>query len=134
MKNTRRFRPRSRAGFAMLEVIVAMTIFAVAVVALGRATMSAIEAETIMSEAEHVRRAVEAQAEVVLASTSPPQNEKLSLEDAYAGIEIAQTVDNFSPTDDENITTGPIYKVEIVGQQTTMPEGATYRLIVYVRR
>jgi type II secretory pathway pseudopilin PulG len=62
---------RRQAGFLLIEVMLAVAIFAVAVIALGRSVENVVEAQVIKEEHEQVRRFLEGKISEIEAGAVP---------------------------------------------------------------
>lgn len=134
---TARLNHRHRA-FALLELIVATALFALAIAALGRATLYTVEAQTLIQETDLVRRAVTQTAEEMMASQEAPVDRTLELDGAFTGIQIEQRVENItltgtSPSGD-NQEQVSLLRVQLRGQTNQHQGEASYTLTFYVRR
>jgi Tfp pilus assembly protein PilV len=71
-----RFRTRSNAAFALYEVLLGVMIFAVGVIALGRAVENCLSASTISAEESAVRQILSDRMAVIQAAPGVPDPEK----------------------------------------------------------
>lgn len=128
----------SRRSFALLELIVATALFAMAIAALGRATLYSIEAQTLIQDSDQLRSAVTQTAEEIIASQEAPVTRTIDLKDAFDGIRIKQIVDDFSLSartpDGTGQTSVNMLRVQLTGTTSEDAAGASYSLTFYVRR
>ena len=98
-----RTRSRSKYAFALYEVLLGVTIFAVGVIALGRAVENCINASTISSEENVVRQILsDRMAEVQAASAVPDPEKEFKLKTGYGNVILTQKTVPASLTEPDN--------------------------------
>ena len=86
-----RFRTRSKAAFALYEVLLGVAIFAIGVIALGRAVENCLNASTISEEESAVRQILSDRMAVVQAGPGVPDPEKeFKIKSNYGTIRLIQ--------------------------------------------
>ena len=87
----RRIRKRSKDGFALYEVLIGVAIFALGVIALGRAVQNCLNASTISAEENIVRQILsDRMAQVQAASAVPEQEKEFKLKTDYGNVILTQ--------------------------------------------
>jgi len=86
-----RRRSRSKYAFALYEVLIGVAIFAVGVIALGRAVENCINASTISAEENVVRQILsDRMAQVQAASAVPEAEKEFKIKTSYGGVTLTQ--------------------------------------------
>src|SRR5436309_15725013 len=84
-------RARSRYAFALYEVLLGVAIFALGVIALGRAVENCISASTISSEENVVRQILSDRMAQVQAASAVPETEKeFKIKTSYGRVILTQ--------------------------------------------
>jgi len=80
---------RNAAGFVLMEVMIAVAIFAMAVLALGRSVENCIAAQISMQDEERARQFLENRmAEIELGSVQLAESSTETLKDAFEGMKL----------------------------------------------
>jgi len=102
---TRQLRRRSRSkyAFALYEVLLGVAIFAVGVIALGRAVENCINASTISAEENVVRQILsDRMAQVQAASSVPDAEKEFKVNTSYGKITLTQKAAPAALTEPDN--------------------------------
>src|SRR5437762_11619635 len=91
-----------RRAFALYEVLLGITIFALGVIALGRAVENCLNASTINAEEGVVRQILSNRmAEIQSARGVPDDSKEFRVDSNYGGIEVGQQTASADWTDPE---------------------------------
>jgi hypothetical protein len=84
-------RPRRRAGFALYEILIGVTVFVVGVLALGRAVENCITASTLAAEDSRVRLILANRiAEIQAAPGVPDTGKETKVDTGYGMVKLLQ--------------------------------------------
>jgi Tfp pilus assembly protein PilV len=98
-----RTRARSRCAFALYEVLLGVAIFAIGVIALGRAVENCINASTISAEENVVRQILsDRMAQVQAASAVPDAEKEFKIKTSYGAITLTQKTAPAALTEPDN--------------------------------
>jgi hypothetical protein len=98
-----RRRSRSRYAFALYEVLLGVAIFALGVIALGRAVENCINASTISAEENVVRQILSDRMAQVQAASAVPETEKeFKIKTSYGGVTLTQKTAPAALTEPDN--------------------------------
>jgi prepilin-type N-terminal cleavage/methylation domain-containing protein len=82
---------KSDAGFALIEVLLGLAVFAVGVVALGRAAQNCVNASTLSAEEERVRQILSNQmAEIQTSPVAPDPSEELQIDTGFGVVKLTE--------------------------------------------
>src|ERR1700741_5251127 len=112
----RRIQPRakSRAAFALYEVLLGVAIFAIGVIALGRAVENCLSASTISAEESAVRQILSDRMAVVQAAPAVPDPEKeFNIKSNYGTIRLIQKSGREALTEPDKTLLSGIYLVAL---------------------
>lgn len=94
---------RSRFGFALYEVLLGVAVFAIGVIALGRAVENCINASTISAEENLVRQLLsDRMAQVQAASAVPDAEKEFKIKSSYGRIIVTQKAAPAQLTEPDN--------------------------------
>jgi hypothetical protein len=94
---------RSQYAFALYEVLLGVAIFALGVIALGRAVENCINASTISAEENVVRQLLADRMAQVQAATAVPEAEKeFKIKTSYGGVVLTQKTVPAALTEPDN--------------------------------
>jgi Tfp pilus assembly protein PilV len=94
---------RLRFGFALYEVLLGVAVFAIGVIALGRAVENCINASTISSEENLVRQLLsDRMAQVQAASAVPDAEKEFKIKSSYGRIIVTQKAAPAELTEPDN--------------------------------
>jgi len=98
-----RRRSRSKYAFALYEVLLGVAIFAVGVIALGRAVENCINASTISAEENVVRQILsDRMAQVQAASAVPEAEKEFKIKTSYGRVTLTQKTAPAALTEPDN--------------------------------
>jgi hypothetical protein len=129
-----RTRSRSKYAFALYEVLLGVTIFAVGVIALGRAVENCINASTISSEENVVRQILsDRMAEVQAASAVPDPEKEFKLKTGYGNVILTQKTVPASLTEPDNTLINGINLVTLTAHwdHAGVPQSKQIQFYVY---
>jgi Tfp pilus assembly protein PilV len=98
-----RTRARSRYAFALYEVLLGVAIFALGVIALGRAVENCLNASTISAEENVVRQILSDRMAQIQAATAVPETEKeFKIKTSYGRVILTQKAAAAALTEPDN--------------------------------
>jgi Tfp pilus assembly protein PilV len=123
-----------RRGFALYEVLLGITIFALGVIALGHAVENCLNASTINAEEEVVRQILSNQMAEIQASRGVPDDSKeFKIGSNYGAIKVVQKTAAAALTEPDNTVLDGIYLVTLTAQwqQGGIPQSKQIKFYVY---
>jgi len=123
-----------RRGFALYEVLLGITIFALGVIALGHAVENCLNASTINAEEEVVRQILANQMAEIQASRGIPDDSKeFKTPSNYGTIKVVQKTAAAALTEPDNTVLDGIYLVTLTAQwqQGGIPQSKQIKFYVY---
>ncbi|HEU0274165.1 MAG TPA: hypothetical protein VFQ83_06530 [Candidatus Udaeobacter sp.] len=124
----------NRRGFALYEVLLGITIFAIGVIALGHAVENCLNASTINAEEEVVRQILSNQMAELQASRGVPDDSKeFKIGSNYGNIHVVQKTVAAALTEPDNTVLDGIYLVTLTAQwhQGGIPQSKQIKFYVY---
>ena len=122
------------SGFALYEVLLGITIFALGVIALGHAVENCLNASTINAE-EGVARQIlsNRMAEVQATKGVPEDSKEFKIDTNYGGIKVVQKTTAAELTEPDNTLLDGIYLVTLTAQwqQGGVPQSKQVKFYVY---
>jgi Tfp pilus assembly protein PilV len=104
-------------AFALYEVLLGITIFALGVIALGHAVENCLNASTINAEEEVVRQVLSNHmAEIQAARGVPDDSKEFKVDSNYGPIKIVQKTAAAELTEPDNTVVNDIYLVTLTAQ------------------
>ncbi len=125
---------RSRRGFALYEVLLGITIFALGVIALGHAVENCLNASTINAEEDVVRQILSNRMAEVQATRGVPEDSKeFKVDSNYGAIKVVQKATVAELTEPDNTVLNGIYLVALTAQwqQGGIPQSKQIKFYVY---
>src|SRR5256714_11195979 len=119
MARTRRMqlRARLRCAFALYEVLLGVAIFAVGVIALGRAVENCLNASTISAEESAVRQILsDRMAEIQAAPAVPDAEKEFKIKSSYGMVKLIQKSAPAGLTEPDNTLVSGINLVTLTAQ------------------
>ena len=108
---------RGQIAFALYEVLLGVTIFAVGVLALGRAVENCLNASMLNAEEERVRQILSNRmAEIQTAPGLPDTGKEFKVDTGYGIVKLIQKSASADLTEPGNIQLNGIYLVTLSGQ------------------
>ena len=130
-----RLRPTSKAAFALYEVLLGVAIFAVGVIALGRAVENCLNASTISAEESVVRQILSDRMAVVQAAPGVPDPEKeFRVNSNYGLIRLIQKSAPAELTEEDKTLLSGIDLVTLTAQWQHAGVAQSKRIQFYVYR
>ena len=123
-----------RRGFALYEVLLGITIFAIGVIALGHAVENCLNASSINAEEEVVRQILSNQMAEIQASRGIPDDSKeFKIGSNYGAIKVVQKTAAAALTEPDNTVLDGIYLVTLTAQwqQGGIPQSKQIKFYVY---
>jgi len=121
-------------AFALYEVLLGITIFALGVIALGHAVENCLNASTINAEEDAVRQILSNRmAEIQATRTVPEDSKEFKIDSNYGGIKIVQKTAAAELTEPDNTLLTGIYLVTLTAQwqQGGIPQSKQVKFYVY---
>jgi Tfp pilus assembly protein PilV len=129
-----RTRARSRYGFALYEVLLGVAIFALGVIALGRAVENCINASTISAEENVVRQILSDRMAQVQAAVAVPETEKeFKIKTNYGRVTLTQKAAPAALTEPDNTLITGINLVTLTArwEHVGVPQSKQIQFYVY---
>ena len=129
-----RRRSRSRYAFALYEVLLGVAIFAIGVIALGRAVQNCINASSISAEENVVRQILSDRMAVVQAASVVPDAEKeFKIETGYGRVILTQKAAPAALTEPDNTLITGINLVTLTAhwEHAGVPQSKQIQFYVY---
>ena len=127
-------RLRSKYAFALYEVLLGVTIFALGVIALGRAVENCINASTISSEENVVRQILsDRMAQVQAASAVPDAEKEFKIKTNYGNVIVTQKTTAAALTEPDNTVINGINLVTLTARwdHAGIPQSKQIQFYVY---
>jgi Tfp pilus assembly protein PilV len=126
---------QSRWGFALYEVLLGVAIFALGVIALGRAVENCLNASTITAEEEAVRQILsDRMAEIQAAPAVPDAEKEFKIKSSYGMVKLIQKSAPAGLTEPDNTLLGGINLVTLTAQWQHAGIGQSRQIRFYVYR
>ena len=107
----------SHRGFALYEVLLGITIFALGVIALGHAVENCLNASSINAEEGVVRQILSNQmAEIQATRSVPDESKEFKVDSNYGAIKVVQKTAAAALTEPDNTLLDGIYLVTLTAQ------------------
>lgn len=129
-----RLHPTSKAAFALYEVLLGVAIFAIGVIALGRAVQNCLNASTISEEENAVRQILSDRMAVVQAAPGVPDPEKeFNIKSNYGTIKLTQKSAPAELTEEDKTLLNGISLVTLTAQwqHASVPQSKRIQFYVY---
>ena len=123
---------RRRDGFLLLEIMLAVAIFTIGVLALGRCLSTCIQAQGIRAQEERARLALEnamlrVQADAVL----PDQNKTEKLEGMFSGITLVERRRTIDVKNEKGVTLTDLHEITITADWNSSDGRAQARSVAF---
>jgi hypothetical protein len=126
---------RFHRAFALYEVLLGITVFALGVIALGRAVENCLNASTINAEENVVRQVLSNRmAEIQAARTVPDDTKEFKVDSNYGAIKLVQKSAPAELTEPDNTLLGGIYFVTLTAQWQRRGIAQSKQIKFYVYR
>jgi Tfp pilus assembly protein PilV len=127
-------RIRGQVAFALYEVLLGVAIFAIGVIALGRAVQNCLNASTISAEEQMIRQVLsDRMAEVQAAPVVPEAEKEFKLDSNYGTVRLIQKTTPAALTEADNTVINGINVVTLTAhwQHAGTPQYKQIRFYVY---
>ncbi|MBO0695740.1 MAG: hypothetical protein J2P56_06520 [Verrucomicrobia bacterium] len=121
-------------GFALYEVLLGITIFALGVIALGHAVENCLNASTISAEEGVVRQILSNRmAEIQAAKVVPEESKEFKVDSTYGAVKVVQKSAAAELTEPDDTVLSGIYLVTLTAQwqQGGVSQSKQIRFYVY---
>jgi len=121
-------------AFALYEVLLGITIFAIGVIALGHAVENCLNASTINAEEGVVRQILSNRMAEIQATKGVPEDSKeFTINSNYGGVKVVQKTTAAELTEPDNTLLNGIYLVTLTAQwqQGGVPQSKRIQFYVY---
>ena len=125
---------RTRRGFALFEVLIGVTIFAVGVLALGYSVENCLNASVLTAQEDRVRQILaNRMAEIQATPGLPDDSAKTEVETGYGMVELVQKAEPAGLKDEKEVELAGISRVILTAQWTRggVPQTRTLEFYVY---
>jgi Tfp pilus assembly protein PilV len=129
-----RRRSRSKYAFALYEVLLGVAIFAIGVIALGRAVQNCINASSISAEENVVRQLLsDRMAQVQAASAVPDAEKEFKIKTSYGRVILTQKAASAALTEPDNTLITGINLVTLTArwEHAGVPQSKQIQFYVY---
>jgi len=134
IRKTKRGTRNARRAFALYEVLIGVAIFAIGVIALGRAVQNCLNASTISAEEKAVQQILsDRMGEVQAASTVPDAQKEFKVNSSYGVVRLVQKTVPAELTEPGNTVLNGINLVTLTAnwQHAGVPESKQIQFYVY---
>ena len=124
-----------RLGFALYEVLIAVTIFAFGIIALGRATQNCLNASTLNAEEDRVRQVLSNRmAEIQATLATPDVAKEFKVDTGYGVVKLIQKSAPANLTEPDGSQLGGINLVTLTAQWERNGVAQSRQIEFYVYR
>ncbi len=124
-----------RLGFALYEVLIAVTIFAFGIIALGRATQNCLNASTLNAEEDRVRQILSNRmAEIQATLAAPDAMKEFKVDTGYGAVKLIQKSAPANLTEPDGNELGGINLVTLTAQWERNGVAQSRQIEFYVYR
>ena len=126
---------RSQIGFALYEVLLGLAIFAVGVLALGRAVENCLQANTLNAEENRVRQILaNRMAEVQAMPGTPDESKEFSVDTGYGIVKLSQKVEPAGLEENDGAQLAGVNRVTLTAKWTRGGSEQAQQVEFYVYR
>jgi hypothetical protein len=126
---------QTRTGFALVEVLIGLTIFAFGIIALGRAAQNCLNASTLNAEEDRVRQILSNRmAEIQATLGSPDAVKEFKVETGYGVVKLIQKSAPAGLTEADGSKLGGINLVTLTAQWERNGAAQSRQIEFYVYR
>jgi Tfp pilus assembly protein PilV len=126
------FRRPQRQGYILLELMIALTIFAISVLGLARALNTSMEVANILNKDQRVRLGMRSFLEEV--RRKPLEQMAASFTDAQSGVTYASAVERITLTTTQGSTLNDLYELKVVASYLVGMETRQETVSIYVHK
>ena len=129
---TRSRSTRRRAGFLLLEIMIAVAIFTLGVLALGRCLTTCLRAQGIRAQEERARLALENQMLGIQASpVLPDENHRTKLDGMFSGIVIVERRRTVDVKNEKGVAMSDLHEITLSAEWTSSDGMAHSRAVSF---
>ncbi|HST31432.1 MAG TPA: hypothetical protein VLK27_11410 [Chthoniobacterales bacterium] len=126
---------RSQIGFALYEVLMGVAIFALGVLALGRAVQNCINASALNAEENRVHLILSNRmAEVQTTPGIPDEKKEFNVDTGYGTVKLLQTSVDAGLKDDNGAQLSGLHRIVLTAKWSRAGTGQSEQLEFYVYR
>jgi Tfp pilus assembly protein PilV len=128
-------RDRRRAAFALYEVLIGVTIFAIGVLALGRSVENCMNASTLSAQEDRVRQILANNMAEIQATPGPPDEKReQKIETGYGPVTIVEQSAPAGLKTDEDVELTGLTRVKLTANWTRAGVAQSRMIEFYVYR
>ncbi len=125
-------RQRSGAGFLLLEVVIAVAIFTLGVLALGRCLSNCLDTQNLIGQEERARLALEnAMVEVQASPTLPDEQKSKALDGMFRGITLLEQRRTLDLKNEKNIGMPNLHEITLTARWSSRVAGQQSRSVTF---
>ena len=114
---------RRRAGFLLLEIILAVAIFTLGVLSLGRCLNNCLVAQGIREQEDRARAALQNRmAEIQASPALPDESRQTKLTGMYAGVTLIERRKTLDVKNENNVNLNDLHEITLTAEWIT-PDG-----------
>ncbi len=123
---------RGTGGFLLLEILLAVAIFVVGVIALGRCVSNCIIAQEVRNQEERARLALQnAMLEIQASPVLPDENHRTKLEGMFAGMTLIERRHTLSVENEDQVLMPDLHEITLTVEWTDHDKLAHSRAIAF---
>ena len=109
-----------RGGFLLLEILIAVAIFTLGVLSLGRCLTTCLRVQGIRAEEERARLALEnAMVEIEASPVLPDENHRSQLEGMFTGITLVEHRRTMDVKNEKGVAMSDLHEITLTAQWTS---------------
>ena len=121
-----------RAGFLLLEVMLAVAIFTIGVIALGRCMSNLLDAQDIRNQEERARLALENRmVEIQASPVLPDEIHRAALKGMFAGMTMIERRRTLDVKNEDNVALPDLHEITLTVEWTSRGGRAQSRSVVF---
>ena len=123
---------RGAAGFLLIELLLAVTIFVVGVIALGRCVGNCMTAQEVRNQEERARLALQnAMLEIQASPVLPDENHRAKLEGMFAGMTLIERRRTLSVENEDQVLMPDLHEITLTVEWTDHNKLAHSRAVAF---
>lgn len=123
---------RGAAGFLLIELLLAVTIFVVGVIALGRCVGNCMTAQEVRNQEERARLALQnAMLEIQASPVLPDENHRTKLEGMFAGMTLIERRRTLSVENEDQVLMPDLHEITLTVEWTDHNKLAHSRAVAF---